>query len=81
MVIRAAASKMGIAILPRLLAEEELASGELVQLDDQLTPSNGDYYFVYPQSKRANPNLQTFRTWVMREALSTKKKMLSAITE
>ena len=51
MVIRAAASKMGIAILPRLLAEEELASGELVQLDDQLTPSNGDYYFVYPQSK------------------------------
>ncbi|WP_119306416.1 transcriptional regulator GcvA [Cohaesibacter haloalkalitolerans] len=75
MVIRAAASKMGIAVLPRLLAEEELASGELVQLDDQLTPSNGDYYFVYPQSKRASPNLQTFRTWVMREALSTKKKM------
>ena len=71
---------MGIAVLPRLLAEEELNSGELVQLDDKLTPSNGDYYFVYPQAKRANPNLQTFRTWVMREALSTKKKMNAGLS-
>lgn len=75
MVIRAAASKMGIALLPRFLVEEELASGELVTLDDQLIQSNGDYYFVYPQSKRANPNLQIFRTWVMREALTTKKQL------
>ncbi|WP_316863101.1 transcriptional regulator GcvA [uncultured Cohaesibacter sp.] len=79
MVVRAAAAKMGIAVMPRLLAEEELASGELVMLDKQLTPSNGSYYFVYPQAKRANPNLQTFRTWVMREALAAKKKMNSQI--
>ncbi len=79
MVIRAAASKMGIALLPRFLVEEELASGELVALDDQLIQSNGDYYFVYPQSKRANPNLQIFRTWVMREALATKKQMQKQI--
>ena len=75
MVIRACAAKMGIALLPRLLVEEEIASGDLVPLDDQLIPSNGDYYFAYPQSKRANPNLQTFRTWVMREALTTKKQI------
>ncbi|MCT4656609.1 MAG: transcriptional regulator GcvA [Cohaesibacter sp.] len=75
MVIRAAASKMGIALLPRFLVEEELASGELVALDTHLTRSNGDYYFVYPQSKRANPNLQIFRTWVMREAINAKKAM------
>lgn len=73
MVIRAAASKMGIALLPRFLVEEELASGELVALDTHLSRSNGDYYFVYPQAKRANPNLQIFRTWVMREAINAKK--------
>ncbi|TLP46845.1 MULTISPECIES: transcriptional regulator GcvA [Cohaesibacter] len=78
MVIRAAAAKMGIAILPRLLVEEELASGELVALDETAVQSNGNYYFAYPQTKRANPNLQTFRTWVMREALTTKKQMLKA---
>lgn len=75
MVIRAAASKMGIALLPRFLVEEEIAAGELVALDDQITRSNGDYYFVYPQSKRANPNLQTFRTWIMREAVQTKNQI------
>ena len=75
MVIRAAAAKMGVALLPRLLVEEELASGDLVTLDDALVQSNGNYHFVYPQSKRANPNLQTFRTWVMREAASTKKEL------
>ena len=75
MVIRAAASKMGIALLPRLLVEEEILSGELVQLEDRLVPSNGDYYFVYPQSKRTNPNLQTFRTWIAREAIATKKRI------
>ena len=75
MVIRAAAAKMGIALLPRFLVEEELASGELITLSDNLVRSNGHYYFVYPQSKRANPNLQVFRTWIMREALETKRSM------
>ena len=75
MVIRAAASKMGIALLPRLLVEEEIASGELVVLDDDLLQSNGTYYFAYPQSKRTNPNMQVFRTWVMREAQATKREM------
>lgn len=75
MVIRAAASKMGIALLPRLLVEEELASGQLATLDNQLVQSKGNYHFAYPQSKRANPNLQTFRRWVMQEALSTKKNL------
>ncbi|PLW78021.1 transcriptional regulator GcvA [Cohaesibacter celericrescens] len=75
MVIRAAASKMGIALLPRFLVEEEISAGNLVALDDRVVQSNGDYYFAYPQAKRANPNLQTFRTWVMREALTTKKQL------
>lgn len=76
MVIRAAASKMGIALLPRLLVEEELASGQLALLDRQPVKSRGNYHFAYPQNKRANPNLQTFRNWVIREALSTKKELL-----
>ncbi|HAT86044.1 MAG TPA: hypothetical protein DCS30_08935, partial [Rhizobiales bacterium] len=65
----------GVALLPRFLVEEEIASGDLVALDSHLTRSNGDYYFVYPQSKRANPNLQVFRTWIMREAISAKKEI------
>ena len=76
MVIRAAAAKMGIALLPRLLVEEEVKSGELVPLNAKMVQSKGNYYFAYPQSKRANPNLQTFRNWVMREAQMTKKDLL-----
>ena len=75
MVIRAAASKMGIALLPRFLVEEEISSANLVTLDDQTVRNVGSYYFAYPQSKRANPNLQTFRTWLMREAQASKREM------
>ncbi|MBL4787158.1 MAG: transcriptional regulator GcvA [Cohaesibacteraceae bacterium] len=68
MVIRAAVTGMGIALLPRLLIEDELAKGELVTLSEEHIRSPGSYHFVFPQSKRANPNLQTFRTWVVRES-------------
>ncbi|SNY90772.1 DNA-binding transcriptional regulator, LysR family [Cohaesibacter sp. ES.047] len=78
MVIRAAASKMGIALLPRFLVEDEILAGNLVPLHDRFVRSSGDYYFAYPQAKRANPNLQTFRTWVMREAQITKKEQNKA---
>lgn len=81
MVIRAAASKMGIALLPRLLVEEELASGQLAALDTQLVQSKGNYHFAYPQSKRANPNLQTFRSWVIREAQTTKKDLQNLMNQ
>ena len=75
MVIRAAASKLGIALLPRFLVEEEIAAGQLAPLSETVIQNEGNYCFAYPQSKRANPNLQTFRTWLIREAQVARAEM------
>ena len=65
MVIQAAVAGLGVAIMPRFLIEEELASGELAIPFDQPVRSTQAYYFVYPEEKQELPALRAFRDWLL----------------
>jgi len=60
----AAISGMGVALMPRLLVTEELASGALVEAC--CTPAYGDraYYLVLPERQEGSAALRQFCDWL-----------------
>lgn len=68
MLSEAAAQGLGVALVPRMLVEHELASGRLVQLLPQEQLSDRRYYLVYPAHKAASPVLRAFADWLEAEA-------------
>ncbi|KAA0179642.1 MULTISPECIES: transcriptional regulator GcvA [Cupriavidus] len=62
---QAALSGLGIALIPRCLIEQELASGALVVAHPARVLSKKGYYLCYPEQKQHLPALQTFRQWLM----------------
>lgn len=67
-VVDAAKAGRGIALLRRSLIEEELRSGNLVQLFPQTLRVDIAYYLVYPQGVLDNGDAEIFRQWLHREA-------------
>ncbi|WP_276327903.1 transcriptional regulator GcvA [Kiloniella majae] len=74
MIINAALTGLGVALLPAFLIKEELSKGLLTQLFDDSIRGKNAYYLVYPENKRGLPRLQTFRRWLLREAARHEKK-------
>lgn len=62
--IQAVHAGIGIGLVPRVLVEDELASGELAS-DGQPVFSKRSYYLVYPQRNEALPSLRAFRQWLL----------------
>jgi len=62
---QAAVSGLGIALIPRCLIEEELATGTLVVAHTARVLARKGYYLCYPEQKAHLPALQTFRAWLM----------------
>jgi LysR family transcriptional regulator, glycine cleavage system transcriptional activator len=69
--IAAALAGVGVALLPLFMIREEIASGKLIALTEREVASRWSYFFVYPETKRTNPALQRFRTWLVRETHAT----------
>lgn len=67
MVIAAAKSGMGAALLPEILVQNELASGELIQLSDRAYAELSPYALIYPSEHRENPTLLSFQEWLRAE--------------
>lgn len=67
MVAEAAATGLGVAIMPRLLIGDELASGRLVVPFDLSVVSQQAYYLTYPDVARNLPALQYFRKWLLEQ--------------
>jgi DNA-binding transcriptional LysR family regulator len=65
MVIQAAIAGLGLAVLPRFLIQEELASGRLVVVIDRPVTSEYAYYLVYPERKAELPRVAAFRDWLL----------------
>lgn len=61
--IQAVKSGIGIGLVPKILVEEELASGELIS-PLPLMKSNRHYYLVYPPRNASLPALSKFRKWL-----------------
>ncbi|MDP9901657.1 LysR family transcriptional regulator [Variovorax ginsengisoli] len=71
MLAQAAANGLGVALVPRFLIEEELASERLVVLFGQALATERAYYVVVPDTGAENPLVIAFRDWLIGEAAAT----------
>ena len=68
MLSEAAAQGLGVALVPRMLVDNELAAGRLVRLLPQEFLSDRRYYLIHPESKAMSPALGAFADWLEAEA-------------
>ncbi|MGH1356271.1 MAG: LysR family transcriptional regulator [Thalassovita sp.] len=68
MMIQAAISGLGIALLPDYLAQTEIAEGRLIPIFQQAVPVRGAYWLVWPVEKSHDAPLQAFRDWLSVQA-------------
>lgn len=61
---QAAASGLGVALLPRFLIQPELDRGELVPVLDLPMTSAESYYLVWPSERAMLPPLIAFKKWL-----------------
>jgi DNA-binding transcriptional LysR family regulator len=74
----AAVNGMGIALIPRLLIEDELQRGALVPIDTREVLSDRQYYLTYPEQKVDSKPLMVFREWVEEQAREYRETKESA---
>ncbi len=64
----AAAQGLGVALMPPMLIEAELARGELVAASTQALRGERAYYLVKPAQNRGSLALQAFLPWLLAQA-------------
>ena len=64
----AAIRGIGIALIPRLLIEDELERGVLIPVAQHDYLSDRSYYLIYPEQKSDSPRLSMFREWIEEQA-------------
>lgn len=67
MIISAAITGLGVALLPTYLVEDELTSGTLVPFVPQPMRTENAYYVVRPEQKRTVGLAVQFQEWLLRE--------------
>ncbi|WP_168598579.1 MULTISPECIES: LysR family transcriptional regulator [unclassified Rhizobium] len=65
MIIAAAISGLGVALLPTYLIEEELKTGVLLPLFDLPMPTENSYYIVMPEKRQTNEIAMLFQDWLL----------------
>lgn len=70
MIAQAAICDLGVALLPKLLIEEELSSRKLVLLFDRPIRSANSYYLVVPESKTSSLLAAAFTQWMVAQTRS-----------
>lgn len=68
LLIRAAESGQGLALVPAAHAQEEIAAGRLVQVLDKPWPSRFAYYAVSRPGAAQRPEVRAFIDWIQEEA-------------
>jgi LysR family glycine cleavage system transcriptional activator len=68
MLSEAAAQGLGVALVPRMLVEHELASRRLAQVLEHAFLSDRRYYLIHPEHKPMSPALAAFVSWLDEEA-------------
>ena len=67
LLIRAAASDQGIALVTETLARPELEQGSLVRVLDVAWPQEFSYWLVCPRATADQPKIVAFRDWLLAE--------------
>ncbi|BFG79777.1 LysR substrate-binding domain-containing protein [Paraburkholderia terrae] len=68
--IQAVIAGIGIALVPRVLVDDELADGRLLTPFESIASSRA-YYLVYPERVQSHPALIAFRDWLLAEWAAT----------
>jgi DNA-binding transcriptional LysR family regulator len=68
MLAAAATQGLGVALMPTLLVEDELARGELVVACAQVLSGQRNYYLVTPERADQRPLLKFFSDWLLAQA-------------
>lgn len=68
MLAKAATQDMGLALMPPMLIESELMSGQLVIAMDHSVVSSSAYFLILPEKKSEDLTLQAFCEWLVKEA-------------
>jgi LysR family transcriptional regulator, glycine cleavage system transcriptional activator len=68
LLIRAAATGQGIALVTEALVRSELACGTLVRAVDSAWPQEFAYWLVCPEETAKQPKIAAFRGWLIAEA-------------
>lgn len=72
MVLQAAIGRLGIALLPRVLVDDDIEAGRLVSpLDDEYLSADA-YCLVYRPELSGDPKIQMFRAWLADEARTSR---------
>lgn len=72
--VAAAVHAMGVALVPRLLIEHELASGQLVQACAHALVAERAYYLVRPEQHEDKPVLLQFLAWLQQQVLGAETR-------
>ena len=75
----AAAQGMGVALMPRMLVEAELARGELVVPCQRPLHGGRAYHLVVPEKRVGNPALARFGDWLVSAAEKTGRDLADLI--
>lgn len=81
MIAQAAVCDLGVALLPRLLIEDELASGKLVSLFEQSIRSANSYYLVVPESKTTSLVAAAFTQWIVEKGREWGKDQIESYSQ
>ncbi len=68
MLAQAAIERMGVALIPPFLIQQELAAGVLITPCPRSSPSTRAYYLIVPEHKAERPALTRFREWLVEAA-------------
>lgn len=74
MSVRAAMEGKGIALVPDVLVEEDIAAGRLVVPVEDRVSSDGDYFLLYRKDRSKDRAISAFREWLISELSETAPK-------
>jgi LysR family transcriptional regulator, glycine cleavage system transcriptional activator len=75
MLISAACSGLGVALLPRFLVSDQLAAGTLIIPFERALRNDKAYYLVYPDGKESSKALTAFKDWLQSQAEKFQKEI------
>ncbi|MCZ2495627.1 LysR family transcriptional regulator [Xylophilus sp. Kf1] len=78
--LKAATMDMGLALVPWVMVQEELARGDLVPVITSGFQSRLGYYFVLPTARQHEKALNTFRVWLCDQARQTLTACQAGVT-
>ncbi len=65
MLAQAAMEGLGVALIPPFLIQTELASGQLIVLNEHSGPDQRAFHLIVPERKASLPALTKFRQWLL----------------